>query len=111
MTRDTSRMTLARALAGVEIGAWIALFVVTLLTAASTLASEFPARSAALLGECVVALSCASLMAWALHGRRRLSQADARGLALRGAASVVRVAVLGPILLFALVVAAAGFSA
>jgi hypothetical protein len=100
-----------RALLAAEIVVWIGLSSVTILVAGETLASEFPARAVALCGEGVVLTIGAALAGWALHRRRRAERADERSLALRGAMAVARVVVLLPLLVFALVVAAAGYSA
>ena len=100
------------ALLTIEVVVWVGLSLLTVAVAAGTLASEFPARSASLFGEGVILSICVALATWAFHHRRRVDDGTAtRGVVLRGAVTVASVALLGPVLLFALLVAAAGYTA
>ncbi|MEM9693781.1 MAG: hypothetical protein AAGA56_14625 [Myxococcota bacterium] len=85
---------------------WILLAILTLVTMASTLAAAFPARGRALAGEMVVLGLAFSLAAgaWRRSGDKTPTRWHLLFVALR-------LAIAGPVLLLALVAAAAGFSA
>lgn len=93
-----------RVIHGVELLVWLVLVGLTLVTLASTYGATFPARERALMGEVgvlSVALALTGLSLWRLRQRPRA----------KTVLSVARLVVGVPLLLFALLVAAAGFSA
>ena len=112
MTAETWRVVWT-----IEVLLWAAFEVLCLAVFLSTWQASFPARCRALTGVAIVALVGAALVgaaAWRLARRGRAPDSEK----LSGRRSVwltisvcVRVLVLGPVLLFALVASAAGFSA
>lgn len=115
MAIDETRLAKLRGLAGelavVELWAWVSLALLTACVTATTLMSSFPARTASLVGEAAVLLVCAGLAGWAGYRPRRLEEADAGRLAVAGVLAIGRLVLLGPLLLFFLIVAAAGYTA
>lgn len=89
---------------GVELLVWSAIAGLTLVTLASTYGAAFPARGWALMGEVGVLSVTLALTGMSLRRLRKRPRASAL-LAL------TRLVVGVPLLLFALLVAAAGFSA
>ncbi|MBV1859768.1 MAG: hypothetical protein KUG77_15255 [Nannocystaceae bacterium] len=86
---------------------WLCLVVLAVSVLVSTASSDFPGHTRAMLGEGVVVASSAALGAFALRHATREARPGLRpwvGVA-------VRLAILGPALLFLLVAAAAGFAA